>query len=202
MPTIILNRNTANANIPLIPVLGFFDDFTRPDSVSLGTTPAGKPWAVDGGSWGIKGNHAAFDGTKAYSYATVDALTKDGTLTVKMGALGGVDGLAQSGAVLRYRDADNFIRVFFRTGTANQPTILHRSGGVDTSTAPVAGSKPLVTGSIVKVSVSGAQITVAVDGVVVQSTTTPVLTGTRHGLTGVSVGAPARFKSVEFTPGV
>lgn len=197
-PTIVLNRNTTNPNIPLIPVLGFADDFNRTDG-ALGTSPGGKSWKVNDGTWAIKSNMAAYEGPKAYSYATIDALTPDGKLTAKIGALNPA-GAAVMGLVFRWTDLDNFIRLYFRNSEANTVSIRHRKNGVETNTWAVAGSKEVTANSTVTVAGVGSALTVTVDGVTVLTATTPVLSGNSHGMVGVSVGTDTRFDAISFTP--
>ena len=199
-PTIVLNRNTTNPNIPRVPVPGFSDTFNRADGL-LGVTPGGKPWSVDQGNWSVISNMATFDGSKSYSYATVDALTADGKLTAKIGALT-AEGSSAMGLVFRWTDINNYIRVYLRNGGANNAAILHRKNGVDTNTWAVAGSPLVTANSTIVVTGVGSSLSVAIDGVTALTATTPVLTGTSHGMVGVSTGTGTRFDSISFTPAV
>lgn len=200
MPTIVLNRNTTNPNIPTVPVPGFSDTFNRADG-AMGSTPGGnKLWVADTGNWSIKSNMAAYDASKSYSYLTADALTPNGTLTAKIGTVQADTGSTAMGLTFRYTDANNFMRIYLRGGGANMAGITIRKDGVETPIFSVPGSVQAKAGSVVSVVGEGSKITVLIDGVVANTATTDLLTGNRHGLCGVSVGPDCRFDSASFVP--
>lgn len=198
MPTIVLNRNTTNANIPRVPVAGFIDDFNRPDG-PMGSTLDGKPWVAEVGNWSIKSNKTYYDLSKSYSYLTADALTPNGTLTAKIGSLT-AEGQAAMGLTLRYTDPDNFIRIYLRGGGANRAGITVRKAGVEIGFTSIPTSVQVTATSVVTATAIGNKVTVMIDGVVANSATVELLTGNRHGLCGVSTGPGATFDSVEFVP--
>lgn len=194
---IVLNTIFNNPNLPIIPVPGFHDNFNRAASSTLGTTDDGKEWNFFGFvPWKITANGTA-TGLGSGQHAAVDALTADGTLSVKVAKAATAAADKRAGLLFRMTDRDNYY--YLCPNTSGVLTLYGRVGAALTVNKSFAGVIP-ITGDTLAVVLSGAQVVIKVNGATVGTETLPELVAaTLHGLYS-NASSDAEWDSVEFIP--
>lgn len=194
---IILNTTFNNPNLPVVPIPGFTDSFDRPAAASLGTTDDGKEWSHFGATpWNITSDGHAI-GLQAAPVAVVDSLATDGTLTARVGKAPSAGADQRGGIVLRALDDRSYIFVS-NHNTGNSLNLYVRDDG--TSVISQMVGPPLATGDIISVTLSGEQLSIAVNGDTLYSETFTQYVGeTRHGMYSHSA-CDMEWDWIEFTP--
>lgn len=171
---------TRSEPVPPEPVVVFSDDFNRADG------PLGSPWvAQSGGGLEVISNEAGSPDSDIRT-STVDAGTADHTVAVDIPFATG-----QNVVVARFTDISNYVRLLasgaMQQVVAGTPsTIGTMSGGV------------FISGDRIALTVDGATVTAARNGVQEMTGTTTLLTGTHGGL--LAAGSEfVRFDNFEVT---
>lgn len=192
---IMLNTLFNNPNLPLVPMLGFTDSFDRAAGSSLGTTDDGKAWTYFGlEPWTITADgHASSDG--AGTFAVVDALTPNGTLTTTVGREASEGGDYRSGLAMRAVDSSGYVGVY--PNTSGTLTLYVRAGNAPVSSQQISGTT-LATGDTYSMTMVGTQLTVTYNGSeVLTETVTHHADVTTHGLYATS-GSDTEWDSISF----
>jgi hypothetical protein len=172
-------------------LIGALDDFNKPDNASsLGSDAAGQAWVPVSGIWSVK-DYEAFvrdPAAKSYSIAVLDVHTPTATLQVTMPRVA-----AAAGLVFRYMNAFNFWTM--TASTKFGTWVVQKVVGGKVSTVGHIRSASIANGTVIGVQLSGASISVFVDGKQEQTLTDPALdTATRAGLVGFArVATAARW---------
>lgn len=173
--------------------LSITDSFTRADNAaSLGTTETGaKAWTALNGTWGILSNQAYLASLTTDGVAVIDAGVADCTVSMTVRTTAGNQGIAFRGV-----DASNHWRAVFLG------TNLYLQKKVATVNTDAPGSPVAVTpadGDVLSVVLSGANITVKVNGVTKYAITDAQFqTATKHGLCQSGTGATS-YKYDDFS---
>lgn len=156
--------------------MSFSDNFDRANS----TTTLGAPWTALKGTWGISNNQAYLvtPDLSNDSFAVVDAGASDGHVQATIGVTPLL--FNYPGLVFRVSNASNFWEVAHNTGTGNWELYTY-SGSY---TGPLAtGVGTAVQGDVVRVEMSGTNITLKVNGSTVLTYSGAFnQTATQHGL--------------------
>lgn len=171
---------TRSEPVPPEPVIVFTDDFNRADG------PLGAPWAAQtGGGFQVIGNEAGCPDNNTRA-STVDAGTDDYTVAVDVPVVS--SGVA---VVARFTDLNNYLRVLM-TG-AVQDVVAGSASTIGTLSGGF-----VMNGDRLAVTVDGATVTVARNGVQGMTGTTALPTGSLCGL--LSIGDDSsRFDNFEVT---
>lgn len=195
MPRFVLPGITTNAALPLRPTRGFFDDFNRPNSISLGLTSGEyKAWQRFGAGSDplgriINGRATSASGTGT-SFETVDAATADGTLRFVMGS---VADLNTNLVLARALSNGNFLRVVPTPGGYQVSSVVSFTG---TNLALAAGAP--APGDVVDVTFAGTSGSIRVNnGAPVAFTDAVYSSQTRFGF-GWQAGKATSFESLQF----
>lgn len=193
---IILNTTFNNPRLPVVPLLGFLDDFNRPGALGLGHTADNKPWEYSGSlAWSITENQTAAS-LGGSMFAVAEGNTPNGTLMAVV-AKAPSDNDYRAGLALRVKDAGNMLWV--SPNTAGSLTFYGRLEGSTTINEPIGGG--LADGDVLSVEMSGSNFTVKLNGDTVHTTTVPIhAEETRHGLMAFSSRVDAEWDSIEFIP--
>lgn len=203
MPDIVLDTVFNNPLLPKVQIPGFLDDFTRPDSLTLGATSReGRPWQTITTSQTpvrgtISGNKAVCGSGANATPEIVDGMASDGIITVTHSVVG----TRQTGVVFRLIDKDNYCRISARASSTNFHWILHKV--VNGSVIQVALSTTIESadGQNVSIEMNGTQITVLINGVAPFPTQTipEMVDATKHGYYwGASVSGGAAWDLIHF----
>lgn len=190
---IVLNTNFNNPNLPIVPVPGFYDDFTSGGGgyETLGVTHDNKPWDYMGGlGWFQRADGTAtgaglLDGVNRSSLAVVNGVHSDGTLVAKI-ALESTSDL-RYGIALRVTDSRNYLHV----SQSSNAAWLRIYKVVDNQSTVVAqvSDQTLATGDILQARFSGPQINVLLNNTLVLSGLSDHnMNATHHGFFNWSTG--------------
>ena len=199
---IILDTLFNNQNLPLDPVLGFYDDFNRADGPIGVTSNEGRAWnkltiSAGDGAAVVSSNQAAAVGTTGVFGYTVDAGASSGTLSVVVSAVA-TDGNTR--LLFRCQDYDNTLMLTMLT-SAGRMQLFRKVAGVSTTLADVAVSSGQINGKLTEVILSGSSVSVKVDGaqVIGPVTVTELQGNTKHGFFfNASQSKSARFDNFRF----
>lgn len=183
-----------SANLPKLPTPGFTDSFNRPDTQNLGQTDDGKPWIIGGpGTLGIQGGEA-YGTTTQNLFGVVDTGTANGRLRVVIGS----QAANNSGVVVRYVDASNYLLLNFNPG---RPRFASRVDNVYTAIEDGPNNvQHMAPGDVLDVYLDGTRIRVELNNVeIMDFETTLFQTAARHGIFVNSNGTDIRFDSAQFT---
>ena len=170
---IILNTKFDNPQLPVVLRPGFIDSFER-GAGTLIQTDDRKPWEQRGTAWGTTGDGAAMGSAEVFA----DALSADGTLTVKL-RKADVGGDKRGGVAFRVVDRDNYIRVCPNT-SGNLTLYVYEDNSVAESAST---ESTLADGDVLSVSGNGTSIVVQLNGSTVLSHETERhRNATKHGL--------------------
>lgn len=187
---IIVPTHFNNALLPIVPVIGFADTFSRADAAVLGSTEGAnsKPWQIFNSSgsstWSIAGSSAQMTASTANSFAIAESYLANGTLqaTVKSA------GTSHAGyMVARFVDASNNLILCLRQGAGiNRYVLSKRVAGVMTVLGTGAANQPSTDGDIVQIILNGSSIIVMRNGVsIITATDSAFSTATKYGFQGV-----------------
>ncbi len=175
------------------------DAFDRADG-SLGKTPTGQQWKVDGGSWAVRDREAVLSSrpTDTASIATVDIGSTEGWIQVT--ASTAPDGV---GAVFRYQDPKNYWRVVAVPGYAtfnvfkviNGAETRVGSTGITNYATMAVGAEKVGLNVTIGIRMRGEEFTVFIDGFeMVTMRATELIKARRAGIVVSSFkGKDARF---------
>ncbi|MFE4078203.1 hypothetical protein [Paenarthrobacter sp. YIM B13468] len=199
---IVLDTLFNNPALPVVPILGFSDNFNRADGALGYTSGENKPWTFSAYPGTdvqavISGNRMSWTGTTQYTVAHVDAGAANGTLKATLAV---VDSAAGMRIAARVTNATNMILVRpDNTAGAEKLTLVKMISGTQTTVA-TSGTLGSLTGSVIEVVLNGTSISVKRNGVQVISpqTVTELATNTKHGVF-INTGSPsARMDDVSF----
>jgi hypothetical protein len=181
---IVLDTLFNNPNLPIDPVLGFFDDFNRADGPIGVTSGEGRAWSklniLSGdGSAVVSSNQAAAAGTTgAYAY-TVDAGTGNGTLSTTITTVS-TDGNTR--LLARFQDYDNTLMLTTVTATGRMQ-LVKKVAAVSTTIGDIAITSAQVNGKVLEIVMSGTSVSVKLDGATVIGplTVTDLTANTKNG---------------------
>ena len=173
------------------------DNFNRADSAGawptgLGRASGGHPWEYLWGGGYIIGNQATVGHTDGIPLnggaAAIDAGTPDVTITADRPVMA-----VESGFIARWTDINNY--VWFSNSQCHQVI-----GGVDTYLGQYEAAG-LASGDKHAVELNGSSIKLYRNDVLVFSTTTALVTGTKHGIAVYSTGSGAnRWDNLSILP--
>lgn len=168
------NNNILQAIVPLKPWI-MADTFTRDDSAeSLGIATTGQAWTSLLGKIGISSNQAYLPAATG-SWSVIDTGVADYYVEAEIATISNGDW----GLIFRCVDINNMWRIL---STYNSLVLYKRVGGVNTGTYLKAGCY-MASGDVLGVKCDGDDITIYVNGRVVDSFTSSVNnTGTKVGL--------------------
>lgn len=181
-----LGRTYDGARLEQIVSRGIFDDFQRPNSALVGTSPRleSRIWVGSGTTTGIliSGNAVVYDGVAA-GYAEIDSALND-NFAVRCK----ITSITANGPriVLRGTAAGATCAYLFRDQTTNAWALVNDTGTVTVSSTVV--TQDIVNNDILEVQVKGDNVFVYLNGVL-QVTLTGMAalypTGTLQGLKGI-----------------
>lgn len=185
----------ASAGLPKIPLYGFRDYFSKPDSAaSLGSTEDGKLWQYTGDSvWGIQNGEARLvSATAAVNLAYVDGYSPDLTLVGLVGS-----GQANPpGWAFRIQDELNFL---FLNNGGGKPTLYKRVGGgssLKIGDSTIAGLN--VPGDEMRIVLKGSSIKVYKNGTLCMDVTDGTFVDkTKYGMVGYNNQLGYRWNGIK-----
>lgn len=164
------------------PVLspGFDDTFTRADS----STTLGTDWTALRGIWGVQSNDAyvaTLSPAGIGQIAVRESLAANGAFEVTFGTVAAGD-VGGAGLVFRAVDANNHLLL---NSTGAGLRLFKRVAGSATVIADASGGGVLATGDVIRVELSGNNVSVKKNGTTVINTTViDFATATKHGIAG------------------
>lgn len=203
MPTIVLNKSTTNPNIPVKALPGFFDNFNRPNSPSLGkTSREGREWKQfgTGATLQIVDNQASLQPgySTGYGIYTAEGLASDGTYRAKYSNVTDARLLRMA---FRMKDDLNFYALGVGAGSLELRRYVNLEYAVlKTVTIPSAAART------VSVVLNGPSIKVMVEGVtdpVIDLSDPTHVNATKYGFQALylaGTGAAVHIDEVEFSP--
>lgn len=183
---IILNTAFNNPTLPVIPVPGFYDDFTGGGGgyETLGVTHEGKPWDYMGGiGWFQRDDNTATGAglvqeVNRSELAVVDGVSSHGVLTAKIFQESIQD--YRYGLAIRVRDNQNFIWIA-QNSTADAINIYERVDNQNTVIARATGST-LNAGDVLEARFQEDFIEVRLNSTTIMTAVSAFnITATRHG---------------------
>lgn len=199
---IILDTLFNNPNLPLDPVLGFFDDFNRADGPIGVTSGEGRAWnkqtvSAGDGAAVVSGNQAAATGTSGAFAYTVDAGSANGTLSTTITTVA-TDGNTR--LLFRCQDYDNTLMLTMLTATGRMQ-LFRKVAAVSTTLADVPVSTGLINGKLLEIVLSGTSVSVKLDGatIIAPVTVNELQANTKHGFFfNATQSKTARFDNFRF----
>lgn len=171
-----LSKKRGSGKHPLV-----FDNFNRPDALTLGSAKTGQPWVVSAGDYGIKNNMLYLaENSEVEPLCYIDAGVSDCAVSAKFyGGPGYVSGNSATGINFRISDKANLLRFY--------PDNLHfRIGRFEAGSLSVMGNNSTIApanGQILRVVIKGTSIKCYVDDKLVFDITSSFnTTATKHGL--------------------
>lgn len=183
---IILNTHFNNPNLPVVPLPGFYDDFTGGggDYYTLGVTHENKPWDYMGGiGWYQRSDDTAtgagYVGDQRRSeLAVVNGHASHGALTAQIALASVQDN--RYGLAVRVTDNQNFIYIA-QNSIASAINVYERVGGNATVIAQANGAT-LNDGDVLEVRFLNDQIEVRLNSATIMTATSNLnVNATHHG---------------------
>lgn len=198
---IVLNTRFVNSLLPRVPQPGFFDNFNRTAGQQLGfTSGENRPWKLFSSgapsSWIITASGTAdYVSGGGINVAAVDGFASNGTLSVKIAAMGGT--LRHAGPAFRVIDAANHF--FVHQSAPDQGIQLYkRVNGTATSVA-TSTYFPSV-GDVYTIQLADSNIIVQVNGSTKITATDTTFQGeTRHGIYANNDTPAFEWDDISFT---
>lgn len=198
---IILNTRFVNSLLPRVPQPGFFDNFNRTAGQQLGfTSGENRPWKLFSNgapsSWIITASGTAdYVSGGGINVAAVDAFASNGTLSVKIVAMGG--SLRHAGPAFRVIDASNHFFVH-QSDPASGIQLYKRVNGTASSVA-TSTYIPSV-GDVYTIQLADSNIIVQVNGSTKITATDTTFQGeTRHGIYANNDTPAFEWDDISFT---
>ncbi len=139
------------------------DTFTRADNaLTLGSAESGQAWTAVAGTWGISSNKAYCVGDMDTETAVLESGIADGIVDCTVsGTLASGTDFRIPHVLVRYLDANNFLRVFYGAGNVK---LQKSDGGVTSDLAVTALAALDGTDYAIRIAMVGNSVKVYVDG--------------------------------------